>query len=126
MVEFEWLNALINWYEGKPAGRNTTNQYWEHDIEAWIKQKFPNDHSTWQQLAKDFDKWTKWRDEYAADWPNKPRSITATNTSVNHRITHRAATDIKTKKASQEGRDRTEKVTPSVHKLQNRVRRVGK
>ena len=33
-----WSNALINWYEGKPVGKNTTNQYWEHDIEAWMRQ----------------------------------------------------------------------------------------
>ena len=97
-----WSNALINWYEGKLVCKNTTNQYWEHDIEAWIKKRFPGDHSTWQQLAKDPDKWTKWRDEYAADWPNKPRSITVTNTSVNHRITHRAATEIKNQKATKE------------------------
>ena len=51
-----WSNALLNWYDGKPVGKNTTNLYWEHDIEAWIKKRFPGDHSTWQQLAKDPDK----------------------------------------------------------------------
>ena len=116
MVEFEWLNALINWYDGKPAGRNTTNQYWEHDIEAWIKQKFPNDHSTWQQLAKDLDKWTKWRDEYATDWPNKSKNTTAANTEVNQRITHQAEFETKNQKATKERLDQAKKVpNPSLY-----------
>ena len=95
-----WSNALINWYEGKPVGKNTTNQYWEHDIEAWIKKKFPGDHSTWQQLAKDPDKWTKWRDEYAADWPNKHRGTIVTNTSVNQRSTNQRLDQTTTSRPS--------------------------
>ena len=37
--------------EGRAQGHNTTTLYWEHDIEVWIKQRFPDDHRTWQQFA---------------------------------------------------------------------------
>ena len=104
-----WSNALINWYVGKPAGRNTTNQYWEHDIEAWIKQKFPFDHSTWQQVAKDPDKLTKWRDEYVTDWPNKSKNTTAANTDVNQSIVHRAELETKNQKATKDRLDQANK-----------------
>ena len=65
-----WSNALLKWDEGKMQGHNTTTLYWEHDIEVWIKRRFPDDHSTWQQLARNAEQWTKLRNEYAEDWPN--------------------------------------------------------
>ena len=74
-----WSNALLNWNEGKTQGHNTTTLYWEHDIEVWIKKIFPDDHSTWQQLAKNADQWTKWRDEYAEDWPSSHSRTTSHN-----------------------------------------------
>ena len=65
-----WSNALLRWNEGKAQGHNTTTLYWEHDIEVWIKQRFPDDHRTWQQLALNVEQWTKLRNQYAEDWPN--------------------------------------------------------
>ena len=71
-----WSNALLRWNEGKTQGHNTTTLYWEHDIEVWIKKIFPDDHSTWPQLAKNADQWTKWRNEYVEDWPSSQHSDT--------------------------------------------------
>ena len=71
-----WSNALLNWNEGKTQGHNTNTLYWEHDIEVWIQKRFPADHSTWQQLAKHADQLTKWRNEYAEDWPSNQRMDT--------------------------------------------------
>ena len=44
--------------------------YWEHDIEVWIKQRFLDDHRTWQQFALNAEQWTNLRNQYADDWPN--------------------------------------------------------
>ena len=104
---------MLNWYEGKPRGHNTTSQYLEHDIEAWIKKRFPGDHSTWQQLAKDPDNWTKWRDEYAADWPSRFNDTTALRTSDGHRSIHRTPRQINTKKKGNQNQDQTAALMPS-------------
>ena len=69
-----WSNALLKWNEGKAQGHNTTTLYWEHDIEVWIKQRFPDDHRTWQQFTINAEQWTKLRNEYAEDWPNNQRT----------------------------------------------------
>ena len=105
-----WAKALINWYKGKPKGRNTTSHYWEHDIEAWMRQKFPLDHSTLQQLAKDLEKWTKWRYEYAAHWPSKSKNANAANTDFNQSIVHRAELETKKQKATKDRPDQAKKV----------------
>ena len=103
-----WAKALINWYMGKPTGRNTTKQYWEHDIEAWIKQKFPLDHSTWQQMAGNSEQWTKWRDEYAAQWPGK--STNSANEATDQSTKHRSKLEAKKTKEERATKDGLDKV----------------
>ena len=69
-IDGRWSNALLKWNEGKAQGHNTATLYWEHDIEVWIKRRFPDDHRTWQQFTINAEQWTKLRNEYAEDWPN--------------------------------------------------------
>ena len=78
-----WSNALLRWNDGKVQGHNTTTLYWEHDIEVWIKQRFPDDHRTWQQFALNVEQWTKLRNQYAEDWPNNQF------TRINHKRNHK-------------------------------------
>ena len=65
-----WSNALLTWYEGKTQGHSTTTLHWEHDIEVWLKRKFPDDHRTLQQFALNAEEWAKLRNQYAEDWPS--------------------------------------------------------
>ena len=41
-----WSNAILKLYDGKTTGHNTTTLHWDHDIEAWLKYKFLDDHRT--------------------------------------------------------------------------------
>ena len=65
-----WSNALLKWYDGKTHGRNTITLHWEHDIEVWLKRKFPGDHRTWQQFALNAEECAKLLNRYAEDWPS--------------------------------------------------------
>ena len=78
-----WSNALLMWNEGKAQGHNTITLYWEHDIEVWIKRRFPDDHRTWQQFALNVEQWAKLRNQYAEDWPSNQF------TRINHKQNHR-------------------------------------